>query len=130
MDISWGNTLNNRADNLTRAYAIRADNNSYEMALNPVSVLRKTDPDIVEMIRARYAELRADSWSDRNVDDMLDSFEQDIYGSGAYIRDMERWPDGTYQDPEAGLSVFRKYVHERFASMDRYIDELTCEMSE
>lgn len=124
MDISWGNTLNNRFSNFTQPYAVDADNNSYEMILNPVSVLRETDPDIVEMIRERYAELRTDGWSDRKIDEMLNGFEQDIYGSGAYIRDMERWPDGNYQDPESGLSRFREYVHERLSSMDSFIETL------
>ncbi len=130
MDISWGNTLNNSFNNFTKPYAVNSNNNSYEMTLNPVSVLRKTDPDIIEMIRKRYAELRSDGWSDRKIDALLDGFEQDIYGSGAYVRDMRRWPDGSYQDPGLELSVFRKFVHERFASMDQYVSELEYKVSE
>ena len=56
---------------------------------------------------------------------MIDGYERDIYGSGAYVRDMERWPDGNYQDPEAGLSIFREYVHARLRSMDSYISSLS-----
>ena len=55
---------------------------------------------------------------------MIDALEQDIYGSGAYLRDMERWPDGTYQDPALGLSVFKDYVLKRYTSMDTYISGL------
>ena len=124
MDLSWGNQFNTSYSNFTQPYAVSADDNSFEMGLNPVSVLRMTDPDCVEMIRKRYAELRADRWSDQTIDAMLDGFEQDIYGSGAYIRDMERWPGGGIQDPKLGLSVFREYVHNRFNAMDKYIDEL------
>ena len=121
MDISWGNSLDNKFNNLTRPYAINVNDNSYEMILNPVSVLQKSDPGCIEMIRDRYAELRADGWSDQTIDAMLYGFEQDIFGSGAYVRDMKRWPEGSYQDPELGLSVFREYVHNRLSSMDSFI---------
>lgn len=127
LDMSWGN-LTNTYDpsirNFTRQYVLSADDNSYEMTVNPVSVLREKDPEINRLIRERYAELRSDGWSDRAIDRMLDGFERDIYASGAYIRDMERWPDGNYQDPESGLSRFREYVHERLSSMDSLIDTL------
>ena len=61
---------------------------------------------------------------------MLDGCEQDIFGSGAYLRDMERWPEGSYQDPELGLSVFREYVHGRLRSMDQYMSSLSLAEAE
>lgn len=121
MDIYWGNINDETAKNMTIPYALSADDNSYEMTVNPVSILREEDPDVTDMIKTRYAALRADGWSDRMVDEMLDGFEQDIYDSGAYLRDMERWPDGSYQDPEVKLSRFRDHVHGRFLSMDEYV---------
>lgn len=124
MDICWGNIWEAGSDNFTVPYALEADDNSLELEVSPVHVLMGTESDITDLVREKYAALRADGWSDETIDNMLDGFEQDIYGSGAYIRDMERWPDGTYQDPEAGLSVFREYVHARFASMDSLIDSL------
>ena len=127
LDMSWGNltnTYNPNVRNYTCPYILSPDNNSYELTVNPVSILREKDPEINRLIRERYNELRADKWSDRTIDTMLDGFEKDIYGSGAYIRDMERWPDGNYQDPDLGLSIFRKYVHERLAAMDSLIETL------
>ena len=124
MDIYWGNINDQTAKNMTIPYALSPDDNSYEMTVNPVSILRETDPDVNEKIRERYAALRSAGWSDRKIDEMLDGFEQDIYTSGAYHRDMERWPDGSYQDPQIGLSIFREYVHARLKSMDSYINGL------
>ena len=121
MDIYWGNINDENAKNMTIPYALSPDDNSYEMTVNPVSILREEDPDVREKIKDRYTALRADEWSNRMIDEMLDGFEKDIYDSGAYLRDMERWPDGSYQDPELKLSRFRDYVHERFLSMDEYI---------
>ena len=127
LDMSWGNLTNTydpSVRNYTCPYILDPDDNSYELTVNPVSVLREKDDEINRMIRERYAELRADGWSDQTIDRMLDGFERDIYDSGAYVRDMERWPDGNYQDPELGLSLFREYVHERLASMDSLIETL------
>ena len=124
MDIYWGNINDENAKNMTIPYALKPEDNSYEMTVNPVSVLREKDPNVRDMIKERYAILRSDGWSDQTIDRLLDGFEQDIYGSGAYSRDMERWPDGTYQDPELGLSEFRAYVHDRLKSMDGFIESL------
>ena len=121
-DNYWGNVWKKDAKNKTVPYGLDPDNNNFEMTVNPVSVLKEKDPGIMEMVRERYADLRAGAWSDQVIDAMLDGFERDIYDSGAYVRDMERWPDGTYQDPELKLSVFREYVHSRFISMDRWIE--------
>ena len=122
MDATWGNGLG-----MNHSVHFSPDDNSYEMALNPVSMMLRNGsaPEIITKIRDRYAELRADGWSEQAIDRMLDGFEQNIFGSGAYQRDMERWPDGSYQDPELRLTRFRDYVHKRLASMDSYVDSLS-----
>ena len=124
MDRSWGNLINNSYKNLTQPYAIDKNDNSYVMILNPVTELLKRGDEINNLVKNRYHELRNDKWSEQFIDAMLDGFEADIYGSGAYNRDMERWPDSSYQDPALGLSLFKDFVHGRLESMDAYIDEL------
>ena len=126
MDATWGNSFNFRQFGNAIIYQLDPTDNSLEMTLNPVSVLlgREDNSRISQKIRQRYTELRSDKWSDEAIDAMLDEFEKEIYDSGAYIRDMERWPDGAYQDPDLGLSVFRTYVHDRLISMDDYIERL------
>ena len=124
MDRSWGNNVNDLLKNDTGLYAIDRNDNSYKMILNPVSVMQKNGDEINDKIKDRYHELRNDKWSEQFIDAMLDGFEADIYGSGAYNRDMERWPDSSYQDPASGLSVFKDFVHGRLESMDAYIDGL------
>ena len=121
MDATWGNIIS-----FHDHYKMDPNDNSLEMKLNPVTVLLKTETDskIATKIKQRYAELRAGSWSNQAIFEMLDGFEQNIYGSGAYLREMERWPKGEYRDPEEGLSRFRAYVQSRFTSMDEYIDGL------
>ena len=125
MDISWGNISDPYLHNYTGLYSLDPDDNSFEMSVNPVSVLlRDDDPEIKSLVRERYMQLRSDEWSDEVIDAMIENLEKDIYGSGAYKRDIERWPYSSSQDPDLKLSVFREYVHERFISMDSYIENL------
>ena len=125
MDITWGNLFKSVFPNCTIPYGMDAQNNELEMMLNPVhEMLKRQDPEISEILKTRYAELRSGAWSETEINQMLAGFEQDIYGSGAYFRDMERWPDGTYQDPGQKLSVFRAYVHERLLAMDAFMENL------
>ncbi len=123
MDISWGNRINSY-NSVTYPYDLDVNDNSIEMTINPVSVLLDKDPSIVKKVKEQYAKLRAGGWSDEAINSMLDVFEQKIYDSGAYQRDMERWPDGKYQDPELKLSLFREYVLGRLQSMDTWIEDL------
>lgn len=82
------------------------------------------DDSIIGEIKARYSQLRASTWSDENIAFMLQSYENDIYNSGAFVRTRERWPEGLYNDSSTGLSEFTEYVLKRFAYMDSYIDAL------
>ena len=121
LDMTWGNRLQNGGVNFTEPYGVNSGSNRYEMKLNPVSVLRDRDPEVKKLIRERYNELRSGEWSDIALDAMLQGFERDIYGSGAYSRDAERWPESSRQDPAPGLSLFRDYVRERLLAMDAFI---------
>ena len=123
MDISWGNRIN-PYNSVTYPYYLDINDNSIEMNINPVSVLLNKDPSVVNKVKDQYAQLRSSGWSEEAIDIMLDDLEQKIYDSGAYVREMERWPDGKYQDPELRLSLFREYVHGRLRSMDTWIEDL------
>ena len=73
-----------------------------------------------------YDELRKTYWSVDYLCDLLDNYEINIFDSGAYIRDKNRWPDGSYVDDNSvKLSNFKLYVKERLKHMDLYIDKMT-----
>ncbi|MCR4658084.1 MAG: hypothetical protein K5770_17940, partial [Lachnospiraceae bacterium] len=59
-------------------------------------------------------------WSDDRILGMLDEYEAQIFDSGAFLRDMERWPDGNYEDPRYKLSVFKDYVLRRLEYCDGF----------
>lgn len=125
LDKTWGNLLNVYVRFAVKVYALPPENNDYIMELNPVQYLLRRDHDgTMAMIRERWNELRNDAWSDDAVDVLLDGYEADIFGSGAYLREMAAWPEGLYvEDPSDGLNTFRSFVHARFAAMDRFIVE-------
>ena len=83
-------------------------------------ILQNNDTDLAERIRRAYRELRENFWSEEHINALIDEYEKEIYGSGAYVREVERWPFCSSADPEAGLSVFRQFVLERLQACDLY----------
>ena len=79
------------------------------------------DPTIDTQIKARYQELREGPWSDTAMMEALNRYEADIYGSGAFMRTMNRWPEALYNNPSTGLGEFKDYVLNRLKCMDEYI---------
>lgn len=105
-------------------YDVPADFN-IEMSTGPVAALiRAGDENIIERIKERYLSLRANEWSDEAIFDMLDDYEVQIYDSGAYKRNYERWPECAHYDGNQRLSVFKEYVKARLKYMDEYVDGL------
>lgn len=76
--------------------------------------------DVFEMLAVRYRQLRENEWSDDAIMTILDEYENDIFGSGAYERDLSRWPDSTHFNSIHNLNSFRSYVLERLHHCDRY----------
>lgn len=124
MDISWGNKWVDDGDrNFTEShYFLPEDNFTGEFGYYE-EILINNDTDLLEKTAEKYAQLRNDKWSFENIDKMLDSCEADIFGSGAFIRDKERWPEGIYTD-EGNLEAFKEYVHARLEYLDGYYGRL------
>ncbi len=121
MDLTLGNMWVNDAEgNNTAVYQLKAGKN-YEFKHGYLRrIIDNEDTDIIERINECYRELRKDAWSDDHINSLIDEYEAEIYGSGAFVRDKERWPDGTYNEAEEGLSVFRRYVMDRLKACDEY----------
>ena len=72
----------------------------------------------------RYRELRAGAWSEQAILEQLDNYEAQIFDSGAYVRDRERWVNGSYVETRTRLSGFKRYVLARLEAMDEYYESL------
>lgn len=124
MDISWGNGWTPYEKNNVDPYAVKPETNVV-MECGYLGQLLANDPDgLWEKILEKYHFLRANGWSDENINAMIDEYEADIYGSGAYRRDMERWTGGNYMEPSDGLETFRAYAMRRLEEMDLYYERL------
>ena len=95
------------------------------MLTSPVySLLSKEDDNIINIINDRYNYLRKHYWNEEFINPILDEYENNVFNSGAYIRERKRWPEGAYiKDTETKLTDFRKYVKERLEGMDLFMVE-------
>ena len=121
LDLTWGNLRQAKVLNTTIPYGINVNDNSFIMQRNPANFMLSEG---IEMFTARYHALRQNGWSETHIDRMLDAYEKDIFDSGAYLRDVEKWPDSSIQEPALKLTLFRNYVHQRLIAMDDFISDL------
>jgi len=86
-------------------------------------LLQMGDEEMRQKVQARYEELRGGLWSDEVMIERVCAYEADVFGSGAYARDYDRW----YTDEERADSLedFTAYVTERLRCMDAWMDEQT-----
>lgn len=124
-DLSWGNEYNWAASYATGQYTFGSDTNLI-MDKNVVHVLMENNDESIKMLIAkRYKELRNLGWSEEAVMQMLDEYESQIFDSGAYEREANRWPHAHYIEKEEKLSLFKAYVKERLKVMDEYVADIT-----
>lgn len=118
MDRTWGNGQDEAP------YSIDVSYNSI-MYINPIFYLIDLgDTNIKQLIKERYEYLRKNEWSQEYLLNRLNDYEKDIYYSGAYSRDIDRWPTSEKNEKNVELSVFKKYVENRLSYLDIYVDEL------
>ena len=117
MDATWGNLWN----------FPYGTNSEYNRAMEHGGLqllIESGNKEIWQSIFNKYKKFRQTLWSEDNINSMLDEYEDDIYNSGAYIRERERWPDGFYTDGQNSLSDFRSYVMDRLQKTDEYYARL------
>ncbi len=110
MDLTWGEYVQSEEKNTMLESGVIGQ------------LITMKDPDIFDDIMKKYRAFRKTDWSDENIDALLDLYEEKIYASGAFSRDIARWPESTYFEGEKDLSVFRTYVHNRFREYDEYLE--------
>lgn len=94
-------------------------------------IIADGNTDIIQRMCDRYWELRENYWSDESLMEMLNEMEDDIFWSGAYLREMERWPEGSYKEGvEGGLTDFKNTVLERIHETDLYYIRLQENLGE
>ena len=117
----------------TWGHEVEPDNNysmdftyNYDMIMNPIeNLLSMNDQQIIYLVNKKYNELRNNLWSDENLLRILNEYEKQLYGSGAYQRDRNRWPQNPHVD-ENNLKEFKDYVIQRITYFDEYVKDGLC----
>lgn len=116
LDRGWGNDQ--------ELYDMSPDRNCIMESGYLNQLMLNGDDTVWEKIFDKYRQLRSTVWSEESLNAMIDEYEADIYDSGAFLRDMERWPEGIYADPADKLDIFRDYVMERLCETDAYYERM------
>ena len=119
LDLTWGNMYDEDALNLTGQYIVNPDDD-FVMKEGPVyRLLEMKDVNTGLEVKERYLQLRRNEWSDEAISRMLNEYEDDIFDSGAYARDVKKWPKSTkLENSGEKLSKFKEYVKERMKHLD------------
>lgn len=87
-------------------------------------LLEMNDQKMARMVIERYKDLRNNQWSDQSLKDMLLDLEKDVFHSGAYARDYQRWYAFRGWTPPESYADFIDRVHMRMQYMDDYVGDL------
>lgn len=90
-------------------------------------ILLKYSINFKDDIKRRYYDLRKNEWSNESITRIIKRYESNIFFSGAFNRDNEKWPDKQHYmskhiNESEGLSSFLEYVLKRLEYMDEYIN--------
>lgn len=124
-DLSMGNIYEDGAiaQNAVLPYGVEVDK-KIDFRFNSIGSLeRQNDANIVNLIKSRYKTLRETYWSEEHLEELISKYSKEIYDSGAYQRDINRWPNGTYNNEGKKLTAFKAYVFERLKYVDGVIYE-------
>ena len=117
MDRTWGYGFD------AEWIAVSVDQNVLMQTNIVYLLLEQQDQEMMNMLVERYNQLRESTWSDEHLISLTLMYEEQIFNSGAYRREMERWPEANYIEEEHRLNLFRSYLLERMKYMDMYIGQ-------
>lgn len=129
MDISWGGMWNETQRNCISFYELTPEYNSFSYDTSFSQLLLNNDEEAYDLMYQKYCYNRGHGWSEEKIDTLLDGIERDLFGSGVYYRDCEKWPECGTVEGMKSLDTFRQYVHERLSEMDDYVERLKSDHS-
>ena len=120
LDVTWGASWEEYYKNNVKSY-VHSPEDDFILNCGYFAQMFKNDEALYDrLLSEKYKKLREGAWSDERITGMLDGYEAQIFDSGAFLRDKERWPEGNYGDPQNKLSVFKDYVLRRFEYCDNF----------
>lgn len=86
-----------------------------------ISLYQVNPPEISEQLLTRWQELRQEIITPESIIQMLDQELAYLHGSGAYARNLQKWPPTCDHWQE---SQFYEYIYGRIAFLDSYYNDL------
>ena len=121
-DMCLGNIYNSNAKNFTLPYYVKIDEN-IDFRFNAIGSLKKlNDTKINDLVKNRYKELRNTYWSEEHLEDLISTYSKQIYDSGAFNRDKNKWNDASFNEENIKLTEFKEYVFDRLKYTDEFIN--------
>lgn len=119
MDLTWGNVYSDTEEELYTVYEPDRADEYLEWPF--VDRLLSLDTGgIREMVKERWQELRRSTLSDAHMEELMQSCIHLVQDSGAFARDVERWPDSHHDGDYDGM---RSFMKERMDFLDNWIQE-------
>lgn len=125
MDLTWGNYYKGKDPNGIGENIINPDTPCVMVEGYINRQMKENPTESAELLRERYISLRDNYWSDENMNNLIDEYEKQIFGSGAYKRDVAIWPESNHHEDSIGLAEFREYVLSRAHWMDLFMESLS-----
>lgn len=121
MDYSFGRNVSQESDS-GEAYAL-SPQEMYLINFGIIGNVIKCDQDaFTDKLREKYRAIRENTWSDDAIDELIGSYEEKLFPSGAYLRERDRWKNTDWGEQSDGLSIFKEYVHKRLSAMDSFVE--------
>ena len=121
LDQTWGMIYTDDPPLLTAVDRYPDDDFMLRMICN--RFIDHKSEEIINKIQSRYDEIRATFLSNDQMEQLLSGYEENIFGSGAYLRNQERWSEAAYAD---NMSDFKNFVFQRLDYMDGYIESISA----
>ena len=120
LDQTWGMIWNEGYPLYTAV--LRNPDDSFEVPfIYNRFILEGKSEEAISKLQTRYSEVRKSFLSDSAMEETLNGYEADIYGSGAAFRNINRWPEAYFAP---SMENFKIFVIDRLHFMDSYIENL------
>lgn len=86
-------------------------------------LMRENPSDIKQLLKVRWQQLRNDELSHSKLSARVETYKQQLVGSGAYERERSRWP-GSAEELNGESAFMISWIENRLRQMDQIVNEL------
>lgn len=114
-DLTWGNTFDMNYDLYVYRYGYAPNYVQNTHSFVTGTLLDDSD-EFKEQTVNRYRELRNTHWSNDRISELIEQSKKEVFDSGAYYRERERWPNSIYNN--GSFDTLSTYINKRLEYLD------------